>query len=426
MGFAALALISLVAILGPILSLSRWLHLPVVIGELVVGIVLGQTGLRVLHPSDPTLSFLGEVGFALVMFVAGTHVPVRDPALRAGLPWGLTRAVAVGVLAVPAGWALAHVFGTAHAALYAVLLASSSASLVLPVLDGTPMTGPTMVQLLPQLAVADAACIVALPLAIDPVHAGRAVLGALAVIASAGLLWLFLRWFVGSGRERRVREVSHERSLAVELRASLAILFGLAAVATATHVSVMLAGFAAGIAVAAVGEPRRVAKQLFAVTEGFFAPIFFVWLGASLDLRELGSHPSAIVLGLSLGTAALLVHGVMVVTGQPWPAALITAAQLGVPVAAATLGSTLDLLSSGEGPAMLLGALMTIVATAVLSGRVKALAPTADAAGPPLPAPGAPDPAAPASTARAGEHPQSPREGPSPDGAADVRAPSVE
>lgn len=300
------------------------------------------------------------------------------------------------MLAVPAGWFLAHFFGTGHAALYAVLLASSSASLVLPVLDGTPVRGPMMVQLLPQLAIADAACIVALPLAIDPVHAGRAVLGALAVIACAGILWLFLRWFVGSGRERRVREVSHERGLAVELRASVAILFGLAAVASATHVSVMLAGFAAGIAVAAVGEPRRVARQLFAVTEGFFAPIFFMWLGASLDLGELGSHPSAILLGLGLGATALLVHGLMVLTRQPWPAAVITAAQVGVPVAAATLGSTLGLLSPAEAPAMLLGALITIVATAVLAGRVKALAPTADADGPVQPPPGTSGPAAPA------------------------------
>ena len=374
MGFATLALICLVAIIGPLLSLPRWLHLPVVIGELLVGIVLGPTGLGVLQPSDQTFSFLGEVGFALVMFVAGTHVPVRDPALRPGLPRGLVRAAAVGLLSVPIGWALAQIFGTDHGALYAVLLASSSAGLVLPVLGGTPVRGPMMVQLLPQLAVADAACIVALPLAIDPAHAGRALVGALVVIGCAVLLWLVLRWFVRSGRERRVREVSHERSLAVELRASLAILFALAAVAVATHVSVMLAGFAAGIALSAVGEPRRVAKQLFAVTEGFFAPIFFVWLGASLDLGELGTHPGAVLLGLGLGVMALVVHGLMVVTGQPWPAAIMTAAQLGVPVAAATLGSTLGLLSPGEGPALLLGALVTVAATALVSGRVRAFA----------------------------------------------------
>jgi Kef-type K+ transport system membrane component KefB len=251
---------------------------------------------------------------------------------------------------------------------------------VLPVLDGTPVRGRMMIELLPQLAVADAACIVALPLAIDPANAGRAVLGSVAVIACAVLLWLLLRWFVGSGRERRVREISHERSLAVELRASLAILFALSAVAAATHVSVMLAGFTAGIALSAVGEPRRVAKQLFAVTEGFFAPIFFVWLGASLDLRELGTHPGAIALGLALGVTALGVHGAMVLTGQPWPTALLTAAQLGVPVAAATLGKTLGVMSPGEAPALLLGALLTIAATAAVSRRVRVLAQQQDAA----------------------------------------------
>lgn len=374
MGFGTLALICLVALLGPILSLPRWLHLPVVIGELAVGILLGPTGLGVVKADDPTFSFLGEVGFALVMFVAGTHLPLRDPALRAGLPIGLARAVAVGVLAVPVGWGVAHLFATGHAALYAVLLASSSAALVLPVLSGTPLTGRVMVELLPQLAVADAACVVALPLAIDPAHVARALAGVIVVVACAVLLWLVLRWFVRSGREQRVRHLSHERSLALELRASLTILFALAAVAVASNVSVMLAGFAAGMALAAVGEPRRVAKQLFAITEGFFAPIFFVWLGASLDLRELADHPSAVALGAALGLGAVGVHAAMVLTRQPWPAAVITAAQLGVPTAAAALGTTLGLLRAGEATALLIGALVTIAATGFVAARLEALA----------------------------------------------------
>jgi Kef-type K+ transport system membrane component KefB len=58
--------------------------------------------------------------------------------------------------------------------------------------------------------------------------------------------------------------------------------------------------------VAAVSQPRRLARQLLAVTDGFFAPLFFVWLGASLDLRKLGRHPSMIGLGLALGTGAVL------------------------------------------------------------------------------------------------------------------------
>ena len=76
-------------------------------------------------------------------------------------------------------------FGTGHAALYAVLIASSSAALILPVIDSLKLTGAPIIDLLPQVALADAAGIVALPLAIDPSHAQRAALGALAVIACA-------------------------------------------------------------------------------------------------------------------------------------------------------------------------------------------------------------------------------------------------
>lgn len=374
MNFAQLALICLVAIIGPALSLPRGVHLPVVVGELAVGLALGLTGAHVLTPSDPTFSFLGDIGFALVMFVAGSHVPIRDKALRSGAPLGVARAVAVGVLSVPLGMLVAHLFGTGHAPLYAVLIASSSASLVMPALAGLPLTAPAMEVMLPQLALADAACIVALPFAIDPAHMGRAAIGAALVICAAAVMFVLLRWIEGRGVRRRVHDVSEDRGLALELRISLALLFGLAALAQWTHVSIMLAGFAFGLVVAAVGEPRRLARQLFALTEGFFAPIFFVWLGATLDLRDLATHPTAIWLGVTLGLVALLAHGAMALTKQPLPIALMTAAQLGVPVAAATTGSKLHVLHPGEDTALLLGAIITIGAAAALSGPVSAIA----------------------------------------------------
>src|SRR6185437_634956 len=106
-------------------------------------------------------------------------------------------------------------------------------------------------------------------------------------------------------------------------------LFALAALATRTHVSIMLAGFAVGLAVAGVGEPRRLARQLFAVTEGFFGPLFFVWLGAALDLRALGRHPAMILLGVALGIGAVLVHAAMRLSGQPVALGMLASAQLG-------------------------------------------------------------------------------------------------
>ena len=59
---------------------------------------------------------------------------------------------------------LAHLFSTGHAPLYAVLLASSSAALILPLLEQVGVSGGDALTTIAQVAVADTACIVALPL----------------------------------------------------------------------------------------------------------------------------------------------------------------------------------------------------------------------------------------------------------------------
>lgn len=374
MTFTQLAVVGLLGLLGPLLALPRSWRLPVVLGELVAGVVIGRTGFGYLDPGNATFSFLADIGFALVMFVAGTHVPVRDPALRPALRRGLLRAVLIGLLSALGGWLIALASGVPHAALYAVLLASSSAALILPIVDSLSLGGVSVLALLPQIAIADSVCIVALPLAIDPHHALRAAGGAAAVILAAAVVFVVFRQLQRNGTRRRVHVISEERLFAAELRIQLIVLFALAALAVRTHVSIMLAGFAFGLAVTAVGEPRRLAKQLFALSEGFFGPLFFIWLGSSLDLRDFGPHPGMVLLGLCLGLSAALTHVVGGrLLGQPIPLGLLACAQLGVPVAAVTVGTQLGVLRPGESAALMLGALVTI-GLAVLGGRFAAKA----------------------------------------------------
>jgi Kef-type K+ transport system membrane component KefB len=367
--FQALAIITVAALFGPLLAVPRRWRLPVVLGELLAGILLGRTGLALVDPSDPTFTLLADAGFALIMFVAGTNVPVRDAEIRAALGKGTARAALVVLLAGALGVATAVFFGTTHAPLYVVLLASSSAALVLPIIDSLQLRGSSVLQLTAQVAIADIAAIIALPLAIDPPHAGTAALGAAAVAAVAVVLYLSLSKLEISGARMRLHKLSEERKFALELRIQLAILFAMAALAVFTHVSIMLAGFSFGLAVAAVGEPRRLARQLFALTDGFLGPLFFVWLGASLNLRDLLDHPQMIILGLVMGVASLLTHAATRFMGLPLPLGLLSAAQLGVPVAAATIGTQLHLLLPGEAAALILGALVTIGASALAGGR---------------------------------------------------------
>ena len=380
-GFSTLALLAVIGLAGPLLASLPRFRIPVVIGELIAGLVVGRTGFGIVDYTDQTFTLLANIGFALVMFVVGTHVPVRDKTLRSAIPRALLRVVAIGGTAAVIGVVLAEVFGTGHAAVYAVLMASSSAALALPVIDSLRLEGPAVLSVTTQIAIADATSIVLLPLVINPAQAMRAAVGASAIAGGALVLYLVLRTADRRGWRKRLHHYSEERRFALELRISLIALFGLCVLATTTHVSIMLAGFAIGLVVSAIGEPRRLARQLFGITEGFFGPLFFVWLGASLQVRELGEHPELILLGLGLGAGAVLAHGVGRVFGQPLTLAVLSAAQLGVPVAAAALGTEQHLLAPGEPSALMLGALMT-VATTSIAGALAARRQSADESSP--------------------------------------------
>src|ERR1700738_4068468 len=158
-GFQTLALLAVIGMAGPLLAALPRVRIPVIIGELIAGLVVGKTGFGIVDHTDATFTLLANIGFALVMFVVGTHVPVRDKTLRSAVPKAVLRAVAVGAVAAVVGVVLAEVFGTGHAPMYAVLMASSSAALALPVIDGLGLKkGPQVLAVTAQIAIADTAC----------------------------------------------------------------------------------------------------------------------------------------------------------------------------------------------------------------------------------------------------------------------------
>ena len=108
-GFHTLALLTAIGLAGPLLAALPRLRMPVIIGELIAGLVVGRTGLGIVDVTNPTFQLLANIGFALVMFVVGTHVPVRAGALRSSLPQALARAALGGAVAAGLGAGLAAI-----------------------------------------------------------------------------------------------------------------------------------------------------------------------------------------------------------------------------------------------------------------------------------------------------------------------------
>jgi Kef-type K+ transport system membrane component KefB len=135
------------------------------------------------------------------------------------------------------------------------------------------------------VAVADVAAIVALPLVLQPSKAGAAALGGLAVAAAAAALFGGAYVLRGNALIHRIRKESKHRGWALDLRLALLGLFVLAWLAVRSGTSVLIAGFSVGLVVALIGGPKRLSKQVTGIAAGFFIPLFFVVLGAKLDLR---------------------------------------------------------------------------------------------------------------------------------------------
>jgi Kef-type K+ transport system membrane component KefB len=142
---------------------GRGAFIPVVIGEVLAGVVVGRTGLNAVDLTDPTVQFLSDVGFAMLMFTVGAHIPLRDPRLPASSRSGAVAAGAVLLLGPLGGVAAAWFAGTGDAAVYAVILASGSAAAVLTMITEARLTGPQALTVIGLVTIADVVTILAIP-----------------------------------------------------------------------------------------------------------------------------------------------------------------------------------------------------------------------------------------------------------------------
>ncbi len=371
-----LLLLLAIGLLGPLLAWPKALAVPVAVGEILVGVGFGVSGLNLIDTKEPTTVLISQIGFALVMMLVGSQIKVKETFSSKHFLQASRNIVVAVVLALISAWVIVQVTGHDHLAIYALIMASSSAAVVLPLLankvtsNGGAKPAKNLALMVTQVAVADLLGILALPAVMSPGNTGTILIGALAVIACAVVLYFALRAGERNGAWSRFRKFSRDRRFGLELRISLLVLFGLAALAQTFGVSVMIAGFSLGLAIAANGVPHRLAKQLFAVTEGLFAPVFYVLLGATIDFRSVFVEPSLVILSLLLVILGIASHLGGTAFGQSFNEAGLSAASLGIPTAIVSIGLTSHAINSGEAAAITLAMLLSVVISSAFARRI--------------------------------------------------------
>ena len=287
MSFGILTLIVACGLAGPLLSAATRLAVPVVVGEIAAGVLVGQTGLREIDPADPTVVFLSAVGLRDAD-VRRRHPPAaarRRPAARAahgrdrrGALVRDRRRRAAGCSPTPPASAIRPSSCSCwprRARRWSCRSCRSAASPGRRCCSRPRGSRSSTSR-------ASSPCRWRSP---RRRRFGSAAAGCWSPCAAVGALRDRPRDPRRPRGGRPCATDSQQRGWALDLRLSLLVLFGLAALATKFGTSILIAGFAAGMIVALAGEPRRLTQQLVGLAEGFFVPFFFVTLGAKLNFR---------------------------------------------------------------------------------------------------------------------------------------------
>ena len=367
MSFTTLAILVAAGLIGPLLAAIPKFGPPLVVGEILAGLLIGKSGFNLVPNSDPALNLLSAIGFALLMLIVGTHLPLRQNELKPALGKAIAATGITAAIAIALAWFLAGPTGLNNPAILAVLITTSSAAVALPVIQSLDISADkkhTLLTLTAWISIADVLTVLAIPLIIRQGGVANTLIGIALIAALAVGVYFLTKWASNKKVVEKLRARSKQEHWAVDLRTSLLVLFVLAAIATAQQTSILIAGFAAGAVLALSKQPRRFAQQLIGLGEGFLVPLFFVTLGAKLDLSSLITSPQNLFLTAALVIGSLISHiGSAALLRLPIGSGMLATAQLGVPAAIASIGLQTHVLNSGQAAAILAAVLLSLIIT---------------------------------------------------------------
>ncbi|MFB7910099.1 cation:proton antiporter [Kitasatospora sp. NPDC056076] len=321
----ALILIPAAAVAAPLLAdrLLRWIAVPTVVFEIVLGVLIGPSVLDWAHVDD-LVNALSQFGLAILMFLAGYEIDFAKlrggPLKRAGTAWlvSLVLALGVGALVNRDPW---------DGAFAGLVLTTTALGTILPILrDSGELPTPFGSLVMATGAVGEFGPIIAIAVLLSGNSPTRTavILGAFAVITAVAVL--------GARRPRpawatQLIERTLRTSGQFAIRAVILVLAVMVAAALWLDLDMLLGAFTAGIVSRLLlsdirrAEEEVIEAKLESIGFGFLVPIFFVVSGMNFDLDALLDDPGTLLLVPVFLLLFLAVRGL--------PAGLLAPAGLG-------------------------------------------------------------------------------------------------
>ncbi|WP_406697919.1 cation:proton antiporter [Singulisphaera sp. Ch08] len=292
-------------------ALAKAIGQPTVLGELVAGVLLGSSVLGLVDPKVDVIHLLAELGVILLLFAIGLETDLRM-LVKVG---GSSAAVATVGVALPfaLGYAVCRILGLPNlvALVAGASLTATSVGITARVLSDLGRLQEPESQIILGAAVIDDVIGLVILTVIAALTQGEAVTPqSVAKITGVAFGFLIGTLLLGSLIvPRLVRLVGKIDLPGTTTILALILAFGLAWLADRAGSAVIIGAFAAGLLLAKTPQAHEIEHG---VTElgNFFVPLFFVSVGAAVDIRvfnpiDPGSHSTLLVGGLLILVAVV-------------------------------------------------------------------------------------------------------------------------
>ena len=288
--------------------LGSRITLPLVLGELAAGVVLGPTVLNIwrfswFSTADPSavslpavFHVLAQLGVVALMFLAGLETDI--PLLRASVAPAFWAASGGVLLPMAGGAAVARIahFSWPEAIFIGTILTATSVTITAQTLldlgkfrsrPGSTILGAAVIDDVLGLIVLS----VVIALTAHASHASSGLKGVALPIARMGLFLIFAfalgpRMVRFALRRAEASSGNHSGSAAA---LALAFLFAFGA-AYLGGMAAITGSYLAGVFAAATPARQAIVGPIRSLSQAFFGPVFFVSIGLQINARDLGGH----------------------------------------------------------------------------------------------------------------------------------------
>jgi CPA2 family monovalent cation:H+ antiporter-2 len=363
-----------------ILHRLKLTFIPVVVAEILMGLIIGKTGLNVVH-ADTWLGTLSTLGFIFLMFLSGLEIDFsaftknkkvsgvrKEP--NSFLASGL---IFAGIFIISLGLSFLFVWAgfIQNAFLMTMIISTISLGVVVPTLKEAHLMKTVIGQIILLTAViADLVTMILLAVFASIHEGGKGNTWLILVLFGAGVCL----YFIGRGfKNRSIFETLSTSTVQIGTRAVFTLIIVLVGLSETIGVENILGAFLAGVLVSLLAPNQELLHKLDSFGYGFLIPIFFVMVGVNLNLWSLLSDPKLLLLIPLLLLGLLISKLIPVYLLKIWydtktvvASGFLLTSTLSLVIAAATVGEKMKIISSKMSGTLILVAVITSIITPIV------------------------------------------------------------